>query len=108
MDIYVNSIDKTNLTSIDIALVDGRFRYQCALKLLPFLHADSVLLMHDFWLRADYHAVFDYYYVIGYARSVVALKKKPNLFSIGGREEERNIYKAFMKREHLSRYDIHR
>ena len=103
MDIYVNSIDKTNVTSIDLALVDGRFRFQCAVKLLPFLNANSVLLMHDFWLREAYHAVFEYYYPIGYARSVVALKKKPDLPK---EWDERNIYKAFMKRKLLSKDDL--
>ena len=108
MVIYVNSIDETNLPSIDAALVDGRFRYQCALKILPYLHAKSVLLMHDFWLRRDYHAVLEYYYVIGYARSVVALKNRPDVVGKMTEGEERNLYRRFMKREHLSRYDIHR
>ena len=73
-------MEEGSVTKFDVALVDGRFRLQCALKLLPYLHSESVLLMHDFWLRIPaYKDVLDYYYVIGYARSVVALKKKPGL-----------------------------
>jgi hypothetical protein len=107
MDIYVNSVTKsmeeTGIQHFDVALVDGRFRLQCALKLLPYLHPNSVLLMHDFWLRfGAYKDVLDYYYVIGYARSVVALKKKPDLAA----EVELNAYKKYMNRESLTWNDI--
>ena len=93
MSIYVNAIDKLNVTTLDIALVDGRFRIQCALKLLPYLTNDSVLLLHDFWIRKPYHKVLDYYNVIGYARSVVALKKKGGF----SEEQEKNVYQNYMK-----------
>ena len=53
------------LSHFDAALVDGRFRVACALKLLPFLTQDSVLFMHDFWRRPMYHAVLDFHDVIG-------------------------------------------
>ena len=105
MDIYVNSLSRsfneTGVRMFDVALVDGRFRVQCAIKLLPYLHDDSVLLMHDFWVRIkSYGAVLEYYDVIGYARSVVALKKKKGL------ESEADIYKKFMNRESLDWLDI--
>jgi hypothetical protein len=59
--------------------------------------------MHDFWLRfGAYKDVLDYYYVIGYARSVVALKKKPDLAA----EVELNAYKKYMNRESLTWNDI--
>jgi hypothetical protein len=92
MQIYVEAIDTLGVTTLDVALVDGRFRLQCAIKLLPYLKPDSVLLMHDFFLRSKYHAVLEYYDVIGYARSVVALKKKEGL----SEEVERDLYKRFM------------
>lgn len=95
MSTYVNAIDTFDLKSLDIALVDGRFRIQCALKLLPYLHSESVLLLHDFWVRKPYHEVLKYYHVIGYARSVVALKKKGDL----SREQEREVYKNYMTYE---------
>ena len=107
MDIYVNSVtvamDKANVTKLDVALVDGRFRVQCALKLLPYLHSDSVLLMHDFWIRYNFFKdVLKYYDVIGYARSAVAFKKKTGL----GKDVEWNVYKSYMKRESLDWNDI--
>lgn len=78
-DQYVNAIENTGTKSFDAALIDGRFRVAAALKLLPYLHDKSVLFMHDFWRRPNYHAVFDYYDAIGYARSSVALVKKKTL-----------------------------
>jgi hypothetical protein len=107
MNIYVNSVTQAmkeaSVTQFDVALVDGRFRLQCALKLLPYLHSESVLLMHDFWLRFPaYRDVLDYYYVIGYARSVVALRKKKGI----AKEVEWNVYKKYMNRESLTWNDI--
>lgn len=96
MSVYVNSIDKLkNLELLDIVLVDGRFRLQCALKLLSYIKDDSVVLIHDFWIRPPYHKVLEYYNVIGYARSVVALKKKKNLT----KEQESGAYQKFMTYE---------
>ena len=105
MDIYVNSLSRsfneTGVRMFDVALVDGRFRVQCALKLLPYLHDDSILLMHDFFVRIrSYGTVLEYYDVIGYARSVIALKKKKGL------ESEADIYKKYMNRASLTWNDI--
>jgi hypothetical protein len=107
METYVNSVSQavldTNITHFDVALVDGRFRLQCATKLLPYLHSDSVLLMHDFWLRQGaYGDVLKYFYVIGYARSVVALKKRPELSP----QDEGEVYKKYMNRESLTWTDL--
>jgi hypothetical protein len=108
MRIYVDSVveasDEAGVTKYDVALVDGRFRLQCALRLLPYLHDDSVLLMHDFWVRFKaYRIVLEYFNVIGYARSVVALKKKGGIMST---EEERTVYDRYMTREHLTWTDL--
>ncbi|KAL7553272.1 hypothetical protein ACHAWF_016531 [Thalassiosira exigua] len=111
---YVGSIDgaaeEANVAYFDVALVDGRFRVQCALKLLPYLKSESVLIMHDFWVRyrsnkeknLGYGKVLDYYYVIGYARSIVALRKKEGL----SEEVEASAYKSYMKKEHLDWVDV--
>ncbi|KAL7479295.1 hypothetical protein ACHAW6_005030 [Cyclotella cf. meneghiniana] len=99
MSAYVNAIEKHEIEQpLDMALVDGRFRVQCAIKFLPYLHQDSVLLLHDFWIREPYHVVLDYYDVIRYARSVVALKKKVGKLSA---EQERSEFTKFMKYESI-------
>eukprot|EP00038_Savillea_parva_P012634 m.205950 g.205950 ORF g.205950 m.205950 type:complete len:364 (+) comp23142_c0_seq1:78-1169(+) len=95
-DLYVNAVDSIGTTHFDAALVDGRFRVACALKLLPYLSQTSVLFMHDFWLRPRYHAVLDYYNVVGYARSAVVLRKKASL-----PEDHATAYTRFMGRKHM-------
>ena len=110
MRIYVDAsfkraVAETNVKMLDVALVDGRFRLQCALRLLPHLGPDSILLLHDFWGRQRaYEIVLEYYYVVGYARSVVALKKKEGMFD--SVEMEKTIYEKYMKREYLTWVDI--
>lgn len=57
--------------------------------------------MHDFWVRFDdYKDVLKYYYVIGYARSVVALRKTELGLS---KEDELNAYKKYMNRQSVTR-----
>jgi hypothetical protein len=76
MDIYVNSVTQSSM--VQESITKFNVCLQCALKLMPYLEADSILLMHNFWIRHGiHHHAFDYYYVIGYARSVVALKRMP-------------------------------
>lgn len=102
MSTYVNAIDKFDVKQLDIVLVDGRFRLQCALKLLPYLQNDSVLLLHDFWVRKPYHEVLKYYDVIGYARSIVALQKRGGLST----DEEMRIYQQYMNYESIPWIEI--
>jgi hypothetical protein len=61
--VYSSSIFKTiDTTTIDRALVDGRFRVACTLKIVLECHANSNLeiLIHDFWDREEYHVVLKY------------------------------------------------
>jgi len=84
---YVELVDQARIPRYDAALVDGRHRVACALKLLAYFDHNSILFMHDFWQRAltgtsiyansaRYGIVLDYYDVIGRTRSVAALRKK--------------------------------
>eukprot|EP00040_Diaphanoeca_grandis_P007300 m.40421 g.40421 ORF g.40421 m.40421 type:complete len:399 (+) comp18480_c0_seq1:392-1588(+) len=73
---YVNAIDNVGIKLFDIALVDGRYRAACALKLLNYIGPKSVVFIHDFFARPKYYIVFKYYDVIGYARSLVVLRRK--------------------------------
>ncbi|KAK3279409.1 hypothetical protein CYMTET_12707 [Cymbomonas tetramitiformis] len=73
---YVFAIDTFGFSQLDMALVDGRFRVACALKLLNYFHDESVLLIHDFWTRPQYGDVFRYYDLIGYTYSLAVLRRK--------------------------------
>lgn len=58
-----NEIDKD---SLDLVLVDGRFRVACALQVILQCHANPSLqiLFHDFWDREHYHVVLKYLDVV--------------------------------------------
>lgn len=51
---------------IDLALVDGRFRVACTLKIILLCQENKHLkiLIHDFWNRKHYHVVLKYLDVI--------------------------------------------
>jgi len=71
-------------TKFDIVLVDGRARKWCALEIMRCIKNDSVVFIHDFWMRADrnYHDVFEYFDVIDKVttgQSLVALRLKENI-----------------------------
>lgn len=72
----------------DVVLIDGRARRLCALKVLPYLKPDSVVVIHDWCLRTPYHCVLDYYDLIEKVddtpQTIAAFKPKPNWEDIKG------------------------
>mmetsp|Transcript_33380 Transcript_33380/g.51916 ORF Transcript_33380/g.51916 Transcript_33380/m.51916 type:complete len:327 (-) Transcript_33380:267-1247(-) len=65
---YVNSIHAMGdcMDCIDVLIVDGRARKDCAIEALPYLREDSVVFVHD-WVqsrmkaRDQYIQILDYY-----------------------------------------------
>ena len=50
---------------IDAALIDGRFRVACSLRILPFLRPTSIVFVHDFWDRQQhYRDILNHYRVV--------------------------------------------
>ena len=45
---YINYVDKIN-KKFDVVLIDGRARFWCVQKILPYLKKDSIVFIHDFW-----------------------------------------------------------
>lgn len=73
----LDELGRRNL-AVHAALVDGRFRAACALRLLPYLAPGAVVLLHDFWSRLHAHRrVLRYYDVLGRSGSLGALRPKP-------------------------------
>lgn len=62
---YLNIIDSFN-TKFDVVLIDGRARRLCAKKVIPYLKEDSIVIIHDWVLRREYHCVTDYYNILEY------------------------------------------
>jgi GT2 family glycosyltransferase len=82
--IYSNYPQELN-KKFDIVLVDGRARKWCALEIIPHLKKDSIVFIHDFWMRADrnYHDVFEYFDIVDkvtQGQSLVALKLKTEIY----------------------------
>jgi hypothetical protein len=72
--------------SIDLALVDGRFRVACTLKIILSCCENKQLniLIHDFWDRQQYHVVLKYLDVVKKADSIglFTIKKDVDLESV--------------------------
>ena len=80
---YVNAIERYERGTFDVALIDGRCRMYCAVKLLPYLKDNGFLYIHDFWNRRQYHEVFKFYDEVeskkrkdGCPQTIIKLKKK--------------------------------
>lgn len=59
---YIDEIDNLDQKSWDLVLVDGRARVDCAIKLLSYLHKDSVMVLHDAdRLPGRYSEISSYY-----------------------------------------------
>lgn len=70
---YSSSIfDSVDRKMIDLALVDGRFRVACVLKIILSCHENKQMniLIHDFWRRSRYHVVLKYLDVVNKADSI--------------------------------------
>jgi hypothetical protein len=60
---YSSSIfESIDRKAIDLALVDGRFRVACVLKIILSCYENKniKILIHDFWDREQYHIVLKY------------------------------------------------
>ena len=58
---YIDYVDKLNVKLFDVVLIDGRARTDCAYKVLNYIDKGSIVFIHDFWPRSEYHKVFEWY-----------------------------------------------
>ena len=58
---YIHHVDNLGVDTLDKVLIDGRARGWCAEYVLKYLHKDSLVFIHDFWNRPQYHIAFDWY-----------------------------------------------
>lgn len=67
--------------TVDVVLIDGRFRVACALVTLLNCHKNLNVrvLIHDFWIRERYFTLFRFFKEIESAGSLVVLQIKNNL-----------------------------
>lgn len=80
---YIEYINELGVKKFDKILIDGRARGWCAEYALNYLHKDSIIFIHDFWNRPQYHIVFEWYNEIDSIKNknlqtIVALQPKKN------------------------------
>ena len=82
---YIDVVDEIGIDKYDFVFIDGRARGDCAFKALQYIHDDSLVFIHDFWGREEYHAVLEYYDVVDSVKdtlrppagmTIVALRRK--------------------------------
>lgn len=75
-----HKIRKETANSLDLILIDGRFRVACALKCHSLINDNCKIIFDDFLNRKDYHIVLNYYEIINKTKDnrMVILKKKIN------------------------------
>tara|TARA_B100000035_G_scaffold307363_1_gene310518 strand:- start:126 stop:698 length:573 start_codon:yes stop_codon:yes gene_type:complete len=81
---YSNQIiklSKEHQDSIDLVLIDGRFRVACCLKCYDVIKDNCLIIFDDFLDRKQYHIVLEYFDIIEKTQdnSMVILKKKKNV-----------------------------
>lgn len=84
---YIDIVDELNEV-FDVVLIDGRARRLCALKVIPYIKKDSIVMIHDWFIRNAYHCVLDYYDLIDKIddtpQTIGVFKVKPNWKEIKG------------------------
>ena len=77
----ITKLSKEEQDSIDLVLIDGRFRVVCCLKCYDIIKDNCLIAFDDFLNRPYYHIVLEYFDIIEKTKDnrMVILKKKKNL-----------------------------
>ena len=76
----------------DIILIDGRFRVACGLDIFNKIRNDTIVLIHDYSIRKEYHILENYYIKIEEWDNLASFIKKPNINNI-----PKIIYEKYIK-----------
>jgi predicted O-methyltransferase YrrM len=76
----IMKLSKKEKGSIDLVLIDGRFRVACCLKCYNIIRDKCLIAFDDFLNREYYHVVLDYFDIVEKTvdNRMVILKKKKN------------------------------
>ena len=77
----ITKLSKEEQDSIDLVLIDGRFRVACCLKCYDIIKDTCLIAFDDFLDRPQYHIVLEYFDIIEKTKDnrMVILKKKKNV-----------------------------
>ena len=78
---HITKLSKEEQNSIDLVLIDGRFRVACCLKCYDIINDNCLIIFDDFLNRQNYHIVLEYFDIIEKTEDnrMVILKKKKNV-----------------------------
>ena len=78
---HIRKLSKEEQDSIDLVLIDGRFRVACCLKCYDIISEKCLIAFDDFLNREYYHIVLEYFDIIERTedKRMAILKKKKNL-----------------------------
>lgn len=62
----------------DLVLIDGRFRVACGLKLWKNISTNTIVIVHDYLDRPQYHILDQFYERIDSVDTLVVFRKKVN------------------------------
>jgi len=81
---YMKNLTDEEQKSIDLILIDGRFRVACCLKCFDIINTNCLIAFDDFLNRQQYHLVLDYYDVLEKTSDnrMVILQKKKDITTI--------------------------
>lgn len=81
---YITHLNNDEKQTIDLVLIDGRFRVACCLKCFDVIKPGCFIAFDDFLNRKQYHIVLDYYTIVEQTSDncMVILQKKPDIISI--------------------------
>lgn len=77
----ITNLSKEEQDSIDLVLIDGRFRVACCLKCYDIIKDNCQVVFDDFLNRPHYHIVLEYFDIIEktHDNRMVILRKKKNV-----------------------------
>jgi hypothetical protein len=78
---HIKELSKEEQDSVDLVLIDGRFRVACCLKCYDIIKDDCLIVFDDFLDRPKYHIVLDFFDIVEQTidNRMVILKKKTNV-----------------------------
>ena len=81
-----------NEYNANLILIDGRFRVACALDIFSKIKNDTLILIHDYTFRKEYHILEQFYIKVKTWDSLALFFKNPFINSI-----PENIYKFYLR-----------
>jgi len=70
----VDSVHSLNVSAIDFAFIDGRYRVACALHALSLLSPGGKIGIHDYSGRSQYHILEKFYKTVAVADTAVIME----------------------------------